>query len=68
MTNELWYTAFFTGVGLVLALVGIFQFGLNMGIRISMQLLDGEYPAAFKFLEKNKKAARVLPYMVAGKE
>lgn len=69
MTNNTWNDllgAFLAGVAFTLTIVAIFQIGLNIGIRTVMNLLDGEYPAAFKFLERNKKIARMLPYVIGG--
>lgn len=63
MTNEIW-GAFLAGIGFALVIVAIFQIGLNIGIKISTDLLEGEYPAAFKFLKKNNKVAKVLPYVI----
>lgn len=58
--------AFIAGFSLALVLLTIFQIGLNIGIRIISGLLEHEYPAAFKFLEKNKQAARIYPYVIGG--
>lgn len=55
------------GIGLAAAIVAVFQYGINVGIRTSLTILEGEYPAAFRFLQKNRTAARVLPYVVGEK-
>lgn len=65
MTNDI-FGAFIAGFALCLILLAIFQVGLNIGIRIISELLEHEYPAAFKFLEKNKKVARLYPYVIGG--
>ena len=66
MTNNIFIGYFIGGIGFTLILLCVFQVGLNMGIRMSLELLDGEYPAAFKFLQRNKSIGRVLPYVIAG--
>ena len=65
MTNEAWYTAFFTGAGLVITLVGIFQIGINIAIRPCVNMLDGNYPAAMNYLNKHQATGKVLPYIIS---
>jgi hypothetical protein len=65
MTNNNVYGAFIAGVGFTLALVALFQIGLNVGIKTAIDMLE-EYPAARNFLRKNKKIANVLPYVIGG--
>ena len=65
MTNDM-VGGIFLGIGLSVIILAVFQVGLNIGIKQSMQLLDGEYPAAFKFLQKNKPVGKLLPYVIGG--
>ena len=65
MTNETWYSAFFLGMGITIALVGIFQVGINIGVRTCIGMLDGQYPAAMQYLNKHKTVAKVLPYVMS---
>lgn len=67
MNNDMW-GAFFAGIGFTALIAGIFQIGLNVGLRISINLLEGNYPAAMQYLNKNKKTANVLPYVINGVE
>ena len=64
MTDNIFIGYFIGGIGTALIILAVFQIGLNMGIRMTLDLLDGEYPAAFKFMQKNIKVARVLPYVI----
>ena len=60
--------AFIAGILSTLFAVGIFQFGLNIGINIAVKMLDGNYPAAMQFLKKNKRVASIYPYVVGQHE
>jgi len=58
--------AFIAGILVFAFALGIFQFGLNWGITVAIQMME-EYPAAAKFLTKHKKMAHVIPYIIKNK-
>lgn len=64
MTND-----FIAGIlaGITVPIIGliIFQIGLNIGVRNVLDLLNHEYPAAYKSVNKNKKSLNFLPYVIA---
>lgn len=65
MNNDT-YGAFIAGIGFAALIAGIFQIGLNLGIKTVIRMLDGQYPAAMQYLNKHKQAANILPYIVSG--
>lgn len=68
INSNLYIGWFLGGIGFSITCFVIFQIGLNLGIKIVSQLIEHEYPAAFKFLEKNKNVARIYPYVIGGQE
>jgi hypothetical protein len=64
MTND-FIAGMLAGVAIPITGLIIFQIGLNIGVRNVLNLIQGEYPAAYRFLDRNKKAANVIPYIVA---
>lgn len=66
MVSNIYIGWFIGGFTLCLIIFTILQIGINIGIRMTLNLLEHEYPAAFKFLDKNKQVARVLPYVIGG--
>lgn len=67
MSND-FFAGAISGASIILAAFAIFQIGVNKGISIALSSLESEYPTAFRFLQKNKSVASVLPYVVGGKE
>lgn len=65
MTNDM-LGGIVLGFALALSFVAIFQIGINIGVKNALGVIDGEYPAAFKFLNKHKSAAKILPYVIGG--
>lgn len=59
---------FVGGFGSCLALFAVMQIGINIGIKMCLNLLEHEYPAAFRFMQKNKNVAKVLPYVISSGE
>ena len=63
MTNDM-LGGIVLGFALALCFVAIFQVGVNIGVKNVLGIVDGEYPAAYKFLDKHKSAAKILPYVM----
>lgn len=63
MNNDIW-GAFIAGIAFSAIIAGIFQIGINIGINTVINMLDGNYPAAMNYIQKNKKVARILPYVI----
>ena len=66
MTNNDLWGAFIAGIAFSAVIAGIFQIGINIGIKTCINMLDGNYPAAMQYLNKNKSIGRVLPYVIGG--
>lgn len=64
MTND-FIAGILAGVFIPISGLIIFQIGLNIGVRNVLNLVEHEYPAAYKFIYKNKSAARIIPYVIA---
>lgn len=65
MTNNIFVGYFIGGIGAALIMLAIFQIGLNIGIKTCISMLDGNYPAAMQFLNRNKKVGKILPYVIS---
>ena len=65
MTNNDLLGGFIAGIGISAIIVAIFQIGINVGVKTSIQIID-EYGAAKNFLTKHKKVAQILPYVIGG--
>lgn len=63
MNNDI-MGAFIAGMFMSAIIVGIFQIGINVGLRTSINMLDGNYPAAMQFLIKHRTAGKLLPYIL----
>lgn len=63
MNNDTW-GAFIAGIGFSAFIMGIFQIGINVGLKTSINMLESNYPGAMAFLLKNKKIGNVLPYIM----
>ena len=63
MTNDM-LGGILLGFALALSFVAIFQVGVNIGVKNVLGMLNGEYPAAFSFVNKHKSAAKILPYVM----
>lgn len=63
MTNDM-FSGIIFGIGIAIALVGLFQIGVNIGLKTAINMLDGNYPAAMTYLTKHKQSGKVLPYII----
>lgn len=59
--------AFIAGIVFAGIIIGIFQIGINVGLKTCINMLDGNYPAAMNYLNKNKRIAHILPYVMEAK-
>jgi len=66
MTNNVW-GAFIAGIAFSVFIMGVFQIGINIGIKTCINMLDGNYPAAMQYIKKNKRIGQLLPYVVEQK-
>lgn len=64
MTND-FMAGMLAGITIPISALIVFQIGLNMGVRNVLNLIEHEYPAAYKFINKNKSATKIVPYLIA---
>ena len=67
MNNDIW-GAFIAGIAFCLIMFGIFQIGINIGLNTCVKMLDGNYPAAMNFLNRNKQVVNILPYVIGSEK
>lgn len=65
MTNNDLMGSFIAGFAVCLVMIGIFQIGINIGIKTCIHMLDDNYPAAMKFILKHKNVGKLLPYVIS---